>query len=80
MIIKYFTIEEIKKHNNEKNAWIIINNNVYDITEFIDNHPGGPIIKQGIGKNATDLFLEAGHSEEHLEFLNHYLIGQFKTS
>jgi sulfite oxidase len=38
---KKFTYDEVKKHNKENNAWIIHKNNVYDVSKFIDNHPGG---------------------------------------
>jgi len=39
--IKNFTYDEVKKHNKENDAWIIHKNNVYDVSKFIDNHPGG---------------------------------------
>ena len=32
---------EIKKHCTKYDCWIIVNNKVYDITQFIQNHPGG---------------------------------------
>jgi cytochrome b involved in lipid metabolism len=54
--IKYksFTDSDIKKSK----SLIIINNNVYDITinNWINNHPGGDIIKKYIGKDATKIF------------------------
>jgi cytochrome b involved in lipid metabolism len=35
------TIEEIKKHSSEKDCWIVVNDVVWDITDFIPSHPGG---------------------------------------
>jgi cytochrome b involved in lipid metabolism len=37
---KIYEIEEIKKHNKENDCWILINDTVYDITKFINFHPG----------------------------------------
>lgn len=38
---KQFTREEIEKHNNENDCWIVINGKVYDATSVLDWHPGG---------------------------------------
>ena len=43
-----YSIEEVAFHNNENDAWIIINNDVYDITDFLDEHPGGKMILMSI--------------------------------
>lgn len=39
--IKNFTREEVIKHNKKTDCWIIIENNVYDLTTFIAQHLGG---------------------------------------
>ena len=36
-----YSLEEVKKHNKENDIWVHDNNNVYDITKFIEHHPGG---------------------------------------
>jgi cytochrome b involved in lipid metabolism len=56
-----FTLEEVSKHNKKDDAWLIINNKVYDITKWIPMHPGGMIIMKGVGKDATELFNNVGH-------------------
>ena len=39
---KEFTYKELEKHNNkETGIWTSYKNNIYDITKFIDIHPGG---------------------------------------
>lgn len=36
-----FSLEEISKHNSNESTWIVINNEVYDVTKFMKVHPGG---------------------------------------
>ena len=36
-----YSLEEVKKHNKENDIWVHDNNKVYDITKFIEHHPGG---------------------------------------
>lgn len=38
---KQFTREEIEKHDSEKDCWIVVNGNVYDVTSVLSWHPGG---------------------------------------
>lgn len=33
---KQYSCEEVKKHNDNQGAWIIIHNNVYDVTAFLN--------------------------------------------
>lgn len=41
-----FTAAEISKHNGEKDAWIVVDGVVYDVTEFLGTHPGGVEVNQ----------------------------------
>jgi len=50
------TAGEIAKHNSTGDCFIIINNKVYDATDYISSHPGGAAISQGCGTDATELF------------------------
>ncbi|KAL3692131.1 hypothetical protein R1sor_005782 [Riccia sorocarpa] len=50
------TREEVSKHNNPKDCWIIINGKVYDVTNFGKTHPGGPVIFTQAGRDGTDAF------------------------
>lgn len=50
-------MEEIKKHNTQESMWTVLNGNVYDLTMYIDYHPGGAKkLMMGAGKDCTSLF------------------------
>lgn len=41
--LKTYSLEEVRTHDNKTNRiWITFGEGVYDITEFVDKHPGGP--------------------------------------
>ena len=54
--MKLITIEEVEQHRSAGDCWTIIENKVYDITEFIPNHPGGKLILAGAGCDSTVMF------------------------
>ena len=35
------TWDEVEKHRGKESRWIVIDNNVYDVTEWQEKHPGG---------------------------------------
>lgn len=55
---KQLSTKEVAEHKSvEEGLWIIIDNEVYDVTKFIDEHPGGvKILKRVAGKDASKQF------------------------
>lgn len=48
------SFQEVAKHNSRNDCYVILYNKVYDMTEFLPHHPGGPqIIIKYAGKDAT---------------------------
>jgi cytochrome b involved in lipid metabolism len=41
---KTFSAAEIAKHTEEEDCWLVIHGKVYDVTKYLDEHPGGPEI------------------------------------
>ena len=48
--------QELQKHKDIKDAWIAIHGKVFDISGYIKDHPGGIIILQHAGKDASKEF------------------------
>lgn len=58
-----FSLEEVAAHASSASCWIVFENDVYDVTHFVNEHPGGKIIFDAAGKDATQMFYDVGHSE-----------------
>ena len=52
------SVEEVAKHNTAEDCWIILHGGqVFDVTEFLDVHPGGKrMLLTYAGKDATAVF------------------------
>jgi len=78
------TTEELKKHNTEDSSWIAIEGKVYDITHFLNDHPGGKeIILPHLATDATDTFTSDtthSHSDAAFYMLEKYYIGVLKSA
>ncbi|KAK7064116.1 FMN-dependent dehydrogenase-domain-containing protein [Favolaschia claudopus] len=49
-----WSLDQVALHDKSSDCWVIINNNVYDVTEFLNEHPGGSkIILKYAGRDAT---------------------------
>mmetsp|Transcript_62786 Transcript_62786/g.116738 ORF Transcript_62786/g.116738 Transcript_62786/m.116738 type:complete len:82 (+) Transcript_62786:97-342(+) len=51
------TAEDVAKHATETDCWVIIGDDVYDVTKFLKDHPGGAkAIILYAGKDCTEEF------------------------
>lgn len=64
-----YTLEEVAKHNKRNDCWIILYENVYDITKFMKYHSGKYFPLQLAGKDGTELF-ESIHPKRAKVILN----------
>ncbi|XP_022888894.1 cytochrome b5-like [Olea europaea var. sylvestris] len=73
---KLYTFEEVSKHRSIKDCWLVIEGKVYDVSPFMDDHPGGDeVLLSSSGKDATADFEDIGHSDSAKEMMDKYLIG-----
>ncbi|MBA0556322.1 hypothetical protein Golob_026432 [Gossypium lobatum] len=40
-LTKLYTMEEASQHNTKDDCWVVIDGKVYDVTPYLDEHPGG---------------------------------------
>merc|ERR1712186_94228 len=80
--LKVFSLEEVTNHkssNEDKSVWMVIHDKVYDVTKFLDEHPGGEeILIESAGKDATEAFEDVGHSAGAREMMEEYFLGDVR--
>nr|WPT09939.1 front end desaturase A [Namalycastis rhodochorde] len=68
---KTFTWQEVKQHQSRNDKWLVIDGDVYDITNWSKKHPGGSkVISHYAGQDATEAF-RAFHND--LGFVKKYM-------
>ncbi len=70
---------DVQKHNSISDCWIVLNNNVYNVTSYIDQHPGGLTMVPFCGKDATEAYNTiregSGHSNKATKLLQSFYVG-----
>lgn len=74
-----YSLQQVEQHASEDSCWCIYQDKVYDVTEFMQDHPGGEdLIFDYAGKDITNVMkdvLEHEHSDSAYEILQEYCIG-----
>lgn len=73
-----YSLEEVAKHNKKENRiWVTYKNGVYDITDYVSNHPGGSRILLAAGSSIEPYWeMYAAHKQEEIyEMLEELRIG-----
>ncbi|XP_067929680.1 acyl-CoA 6-desaturase-like [Watersipora subatra] len=78
-----YSWEEINKHSEKSSRWIVIDREVYDVTNWSKKHPGGSsVLGHSAGQDATEVF-QAMH-RNNLSYVNKFLrplkIGRLEDS
>ncbi|PWA96430.1 cytochrome b5, heme-binding site-containing protein [Artemisia annua] len=40
-LTKLYTMKEASEHNSAGDCWVVIDGKVYDVSSYLDDHPGG---------------------------------------
>lgn len=74
-----YTRAVVAKHSSAKDCWVTYKNKVYDVTEFLDQHPGGDdVILEYAGKAIDEIMADPvshEHSEAAYDMMSDFLIG-----
>jgi 4-hydroxysphinganine ceramide fatty acyl 2-hydroxylase len=76
-------LAEVESHNDGKSCYVRVGTKVYDVTDFLDGHPGGAdlILEYG-GRDITEILkdeISHVHTEAAYEILDENLIGFVAT-
>ena len=77
-----YSLADVTNHGKQGDCWFVISGKVYDISLFSE-HPGGNIILEACGKEATEMFNTKGgkgkmHSDVAMALLSKFYKGDLK--
>ncbi|KAG2392725.1 hypothetical protein C9374_011450 [Naegleria lovaniensis] len=73
----YYSREQVSAHSSENDCWMICHGLVYDVTTYLNEHPGGVnLMMKNAGKDCTSDFEAMFHSPKARNILKKYLIGE----
>ncbi|BCS26168.1 fatty acid alpha-hydroxylase [Aspergillus puulaauensis] len=82
-ILPSFTKAEVESHNSADSCYVTLGSKVYDITSFVEDHPGGgDLVLEYAGKDVTEILQDPvshEHSESAYEILDDSLVGFIGT-
>lgn len=72
-----YTMADVATHNSQASCWTVIDGSVYDLTQWISKHPGGPqAILALCGRDGTAAFRdEHDHAQRQENVLAGFKIG-----
>lgn len=79
-----FNRKEVAKHDTAEDLWIILQNpdtqklRVYNITAYVEEHPGGQAILNNAGSESTKGFYGPQHPSRVYDIIEDYYIGDLE--
>merc|ERR1712050_766580 len=60
-----------------KSCWLCVHGKIYDVTKFLNDHPGGEeILFEHSAQDASEAYEDVGHSTDARNMMKEYLIGE----
>eukprot|EP00227_Mantoniella_beaufortii_P008841 CAMPEP_0197575742 /NCGR_PEP_ID=MMETSP1326-20131121/1031_1 /TAXON_ID=1155430 /ORGANISM="Genus nov. species nov., Strain RCC2288" /LENGTH=133 /DNA_ID=CAMNT_0043138559 /DNA_START=52 /DNA_END=453 /DNA_ORIENTATION=- len=67
---------QVAKHNKQTDLWVVIKGKVFDLSEYVDEHPGGvKAMMKNAGGDATAGFFGPQHPSRAHDMLGEYQVG-----
>lgn len=75
--LRKYTMEEVSRHNARCDLWIVVDGRAYDVTSYVDKHPGGYLPMENMaGKDCTDVFANYHAARIYKHMLPAFLVGE----
>ncbi|KAK1425880.1 hypothetical protein QVD17_21242 [Tagetes erecta] len=76
--LKAYNKVEVSLHNKRTDCWIIIKDKVYDVTPYVEEHPGGDAILAHAGDDSTEGFFGPQHATRVFDMIDDFYIGELE--
>ncbi|XP_074269145.1 cytochrome B5-like protein [Silene latifolia] len=73
-----YTATEVSSHNKRTDCWVIIKDKVYDVTSYVEEHPGGDAILTNAGGDSTEGFYGPQHGTRVFDIIDDFCIGELE--
>ncbi|KAH8482084.1 hypothetical protein H0E87_029527 [Populus deltoides] len=75
---KTFSKAEVSLHSKRTDCWIIIKDKVYDVTSYVEEHPGGDAILAHAGDDSTEGFFGPQHATRVFDMIGDFYIADLE--
>ncbi|PKA64243.1 Cytochrome b5 [Apostasia shenzhenica] len=70
-----YTKQDVSVHNKRNDCWIIIKDKVYDVSPYVEEHPGGDAILKHAGGDSTEGFFGPQHATRVFDMIDEFYVG-----
>jgi cytochrome b involved in lipid metabolism len=76
---RHITAGDMEAHIKDGGGWVVIHGEVYDVQSLATLVPCGvDKLMENVGRDATEAFEAAGHSDVAREKMKHCIVGEFR--
>ncbi|CAN0142224.1 unnamed protein product, partial [Phaeothamnion confervicola] len=74
-----FPAGQVSRHAAEDDAWIVVDGKVFDVTAYVDQHPGGMAILRNAGGDSSAGMHGPQHPAQAMEILEEHYIAELES-